>query len=252
MILNSVLSERRFFMRTAICDDVYPEIKQIEDYLLNEGDTVDYYENGKTLLSAYESQGTRYDVIFLDMELDGETKGFDIANAVKAIDDTVLIIFVTSYHQYVFECFQCDPVWFLRKPINGEELEKAYKHTKNLLAQRKWTFTFNDSHKTIRLRSDDILYFESQNHNIIIYTKNGNTYTIRNTMKELEKTLSDSFCRIHMSYIINLQYVINIEYENKQALVTLEYAKHRLPVSRRYKPILESAFMDFKEKEFIG
>lgn len=241
-------------MHIAICDDIYLEVKVIEDYLLSQGDTVNFYENGETLIRAYKEQGLRYDVLFLDLEMNGEKKGFKVANDIYAIDDTVLILFVTSHHQYVFESFKCNPVWFLCKPIDSSDLEAAYSHTKKLLAERQRTFTFMDSHQTVRLSCDDILYFEAQNHNILIRLKNGETYSIRFTMKELEQQLNDSFCRIHVSYIVNLRYVTRFARESddsRQDVVKLKGLNQSLPVSRRYKKVLGAAFLRFKEKEFM-
>lgn len=241
-------------MHIAICDDIYSEVKEIEDYSLGQGDNVDYYENGETLIQAYKEQGARYDVLFLDLEMDGAKKGFNIAHEIYNIDDTVLILFVTSHHQYVFESFKCNPVWFLRKPIDSSDLEAAYIHTKKLLAERQRTFTFIDSRQTVRLSCDDILYFEAQNHNILIRTKTGETYSIRFTMKELEKQLNDNFCRIHVSYIVNLRYVTRFARESddsRQDVVKLKGLNQPLPVSRRYKKMLGAAFLRFKEKELM-
>ena len=254
MVHFLILSESGILMHIAICDDIYLEVKVIEDYLLSQGDTVNFYENGETLIRAYKEQGLRYDVLFLDLEMNGEKKGFKVANDIYAIDDTVLILFVTSHHQYVFESFKCNPVWFLRKPIDSSDLEAAYSHTKKLLAERQRTFTFMDSHQTVRLSCDDILYFEAQNHNILIHLKNGETYSIRFTMKELEQQLNDSFCRIHVSYIVNLRYVTRFARESddsRQDVVKLKGLNQSLPVSRRYKKVLGAAFLRFKEKEFM-
>lgn len=238
-------------MRTAICDDNRIEITGIEDYLLGQGDGVDFYESGEALLAAYEKQGLRYDVLFLDLELSGEMQGFDVANAVKAMDDKALVIFVTSHHQYVFDCFQCSPVWFLRKPVQPDELEQAYRHALHLLAQRRRTFTFSDSRQSLRLKSEDILYFESQSHNVRIHTTQGDAFSIRTTMKALEEQLGEGFCRIHAAYIINLQHVTKIANEERQKMVWLKDADQPLPVSRRYQEALTAAFLQFKEKEFL-
>ena len=238
-------------MKIAICDDIYEEVKTIEDYLACQDVEVDYYPSGDILLSAY-AVGERYDALFLDLEMDGQTQGFLIANAVHAIDDTALVLFVTNHHQYIYECFKCSPVWFLRKPVDETELDHAWRHTLNLLVQRRQSFTFFNSHQRIRLRADEILCFESQNHDILIHTKDGTTYTFRGTMKALENQLSDSFCRVHASYIVNFQYVTRMASEKSQDLITLKGLAQKIPVSRRYKLAVNNAFLRFKEKEMMG
>ena len=238
-------------MHIAICDDIYEEVKTIEDFLARQGDEVEYYQSGAALHDAYAA-GMRYDALFLDLEMDGRTQGFTIADAVQAIDDTALVLFVTSHHQYVYECFKCSPVWFLRKPVDEVELAEAYRHTRHLLDQRRETFTFVDSHQRIRLRADEILCFESQDHDILIHTKDGTLHRFRGTMKALETQLSDSFCRVHASYIVNFQYVTRMASEDRQDLITLKGLAQKIPVSRRYKPAVSEAFLRFKEKEMMG
>lgn len=97
-------------MRIALCDDVYHEIEDIEKYLVANKEDVDYFQNGEALIEAYEKQHQCYDVVFLDLEMKSEKEGFQIADVLKSIDDTVLIVFVTSHRQYVYESFKCSLV----------------------------------------------------------------------------------------------------------------------------------------------
>lgn len=241
-------------MRIALCDDNYIQVKCIEDYLRAQKIDVDYYDSGEALVRAYRDGGQRYDAVFLDIEMQ-PVGGYETARTIFAIDDSVLIVFVTSHRQYVYESFKCSPVWFLCKPVEKDDLEKAYHHIKFLLSQHRQTFSFTDSHQNVRLRCDEILYFEAQDHDIIIHKKDGTTQSFRLTMKELEEQLSENFCRIHASYIVNMQYVTRIARESedsRQEVVTLEYSSQPIPVSRRYKPHLNEAFLYFKERELRG
>ena len=108
------------------------------------------------------------------------------------------------------------------------------------------------SHQRIRLRADEILCFESRDHDILIHTKDGTPHRFRGTMKALETQLSESFCRVHASYIVNLQYVTRMASEDRQDLITLKGLTQKIPVSRRYKPAVSEAFLRFKEKEMMG
>ena len=182
-------------MYIAICDDQYDDVRQIENALLAQGYEVEVYETGESLLAAYEQQGLRFDALFLDLKLQ-TMEGFDLANAIYAIDDSVLVVFVTAYSQYVFECFKCNPVWFLRKPINSNELNDALAHLAHRFKRRQRVFSFKDSRHSVRLRYDEILYFEAKDHRIHIHTTADTTYTIRQPIKDLAEKLDTSFCRI--------------------------------------------------------
>lgn len=243
-------------MKIALCDDEYIQVKFIEEYLRQRNDDIDYYESGEALVCAYRDGGQRYDVVFLDIEMQ-PVSGFDTANILYAIDDSVLIVFVTSHHQHIEEWFKFPAMWFLHKPVTEAELDEVLSRITDKYAslRQAFTFTFTDSHQSVRLRCDEILYFEAQDHDIIIHKKGGDTQSFRLTMKELEEKLGKSFCRVHASYLVNLQYVTFIGRESKnsrQDIVKLAHCSQPLPVSRKYKPHLNDAFLNFKAKEFIG
>lgn len=232
-------------MYIAICDDQYDDVRQIENALLAQGYEVEVYETGESLLAAYEQQGLRFDALFLDLKLQ-TMEGFDLANAIYAIDDSVLVVFVTAYSQYVFECFKCNPVWFLRKPINSNELNDALAHLAHRFKRRQRVFSFKDSRHSVRLRYDEILYFEAKDHLIYIHTIDGTIYTIREPIRNLAEKLGMSFCRISKSYLINLHYLVTID----KTGVKLAHCNIALPLGRAYRDHLMQVFLHFKEEEY--
>jgi two-component SAPR family response regulator len=58
---------------------------------------------------------TYFDVIFLDIDMP-EITGFDAAKKVKEISPESKIIFVTSKHDLVYNSFEYQPFYFIRKP----------------------------------------------------------------------------------------------------------------------------------------
>lgn len=250
-------------MHFAICDDNYNEIKLIERYLLAEGYDVAVYESGEALLADYRDKGLRYDVLFIDLEMQG-MGGFETIQAIYAIDDTALVIFVSSHHEYMPHCFACDPVWFIDKPVKQEMLEQALAHAKLRLERRAYVYTFSDSDQKLRLYAKEILYFEGQKHQIIIHLADGTTRTMRKTMKALEQELRKDFCRIHDSYIVNLQHLTFFGSETitedtptgpkkrktGRTIVTLVGCADTLPVGRTYKQKVNEAFLRLQQEKY--
>ena len=131
-------------------------------------------------------------------------------------------------------------------------LDRAISKIRNILSARQQrTYTFIDSHQRFRFHCNEILYFEIKNHTLYIHLKNGGIYSVRKSLKELEQELDSAFCRIHTSYMINLQYLIYMsrDAETGKDIVVLEHCQERLPVGRAYKKKVNSAFIRFKEKE---
>lgn len=67
-----------------------------------------------------------YDVIFMDIQLQSDipstTTGIDIAKKLRLSGFNNDIIFITSYHEYVFEGYNVSAFNFLLKPIKKETL----------------------------------------------------------------------------------------------------------------------------------
>ncbi len=251
-------------MHVAVCDDHYMEVKMIEDYLTNQHIEVDHYESGEAIIAAYRDQGQRYDAVFLDIELE-ELDGFHTADIIYAIDDTVLIVFVTSHHDYVEEWFKFSGVWFLHKPVSVDALDEALAHLKKRLAKRRRTYTFSDKRQSVRLRCEDILYIEAQGHSVIIHTKTDQNYTIYKSLKDMEQELAGAFCRVHDSFLVNMQHIRRMGSEERfidgqgkpatrklgRTVLTLDGCAVSIPVGRAYKKNAVEAFMRFQEEKFI-
>lgn len=68
--------------------------------------------------------------------------GIETANAIREIDERVSIVFVTSHEEYAIECFQCNPLRFLKKPLQSEKMADALHAINPVLTQKHATFSF--------------------------------------------------------------------------------------------------------------
>ncbi len=233
-------------MRIAICDDNNDYINTIENYierLKTPATEWDPYESGENLVFAYTDNNERYDVIFLDMEMK-ELNGIETANKIRNIDEHVIIVFITSYTEYMKDSFKCSPFRFLVKPVDFNEFQEVfYDICKKLKKQRK-IFTFTENKTRVRLFCDDIIYCESQDHWISIYTRE-HTYKICKTLTDLHELLDkEIICRVHKSFLINFQYVKSIKENNIQ----LYHCDRLIPISRSYKKAVIHEYTNFIER----
>lgn len=115
-------------MRIAICDDNMNYINIIENYIDKFKKTAvecDAYISGEELVYAYRENEERYDVIFLDMEME-QLNGIETANHIREFDEHVIIVFVTSHTEYMRDSFKCAPFRFLVKPVDDAEFETVF------------------------------------------------------------------------------------------------------------------------------
>ncbi len=77
----------------AICDDNIEHINILEKYLFEISNIkieCDAYQSGESLVNAYKKNIERYDVVFLDMEME-ELNGIETANLIREFDEHTII-----------------------------------------------------------------------------------------------------------------------------------------------------------------
>lgn len=244
LLIDKSLMMEDAVMNIALCDDAPIQMSAIETYLLERDSKVhiDVYFSGEALLKAYD-EGVRYQAVFLDMEM-GDKNGLETADALRAMDDYIEIIFVTGYRQYMEDSFKCSPFRFLVKPIKQDKLEEAVNALYQKLAKKPTSLVVKEKGNVFRLYSDEIVYCESDGHLIYIHTKEC-VYTVRMTMSALlEKVGEKDFGRPHQSYLVNFRYVRSIT----QNEVVLSIKQQILPLSRSYKKFFKEQYINYMER----
>lgn len=237
-------------MRFAICDDNFVHAHLLESCLielLDDNIECDIYQSGEALLDKIFNTDNRYDMLFLDIEMEGNN-GIDTANAIREKDEKLLIIFVTSHSEYMKECFQCMPFRFMIKLVQQGELEEILKAARKKLARSKTTVGFKVNKTMVRLYTDDIIFCESTSHYITIHTKT-EAYRVRMTMEQLDEMLPyPAFCRVHRSFMVHFKYVKSIR---EQALLLYE-GNQLIPIGRNYKNNVMVSFTNYMEMVVEG
>lgn len=167
----------------------------------------------------------RPQLLFLDIEMPHGT-AFDLLEQFGENIDFE-IIFITAYSQYAVQAFNLSAAHYLLKPVDIEELEKAVAHVATLLTQKEQLLrarillenmaTQNPQGRKLVLplmegfdvvRMSDVLYCEAEDNFTCFFFTDGRKSLICRHLKYYEPLLEPfGFCRIHRSYIVNLEYV---------------------------------------------
>lgn len=234
-------------VKIALCDDDSKHMSTVEKYLELCGEApvvCDVYLSGEKLVAAYRNNvDERYDVVFLDMEMDG-MNGIETANEIRRNDERVIIVFVTSHTEYMKESFQCQPFRFMEKPIDYDELKKVFHDVVKKLSERTIVFNFTENKTNVRLYCNDIIYCESQGHWAWICTKE-RTYKICKSLSELYNKLDKRLLfQVHKSFVVNFGYIHDIDGNN----IRLYDCDKVIPISRTYKKAFIEEYTDFVER----
>lgn len=127
--------------------------------------------------------------------------------------------------QVVIKCRQMDNE-IIRLKNHIEMFDKKLQAKKD----NEWCF----------VRLLDVLYFESVNNRIFLYTKE-DVMEVKQRLYELEMILSDrDFIRISKSVIININKIKSLKPEINRTILATMYNGEQLFVSRKYVPAIRS------------
>jgi len=170
----------------------------------------------KAILFAEESN---IDIAFLDIELspNDSFNGIEVAKSLKAMQPSIMLIFVTGYTHYAMDCFSVHPYNYITKPINiakiMDTLTEVASIKRNPLVKPpipKTNIALKVENKIVYIVLDNIFFIEKIGKRAFIHTSD-EILTCNYGLFELAVILPDYFQRTHKSYIINMKKVRSIE-----------------------------------------
>ena len=191
-------------------------------------------------------------LLFIDIDMP-DISGMEF---VKSLRVKPYIVFTTAYSEYAVEGFEVQAVDYLLKPISFVNLLKAANKVKtqidlksnnqkdNKVETANFIFV-KSAYKSIRIEFANIKYIESQHEYIKFQLLNNESVTTKMSLKSIEELLpTDSFIRVHRSYIVNIKEVTLIERNN----IVFEN-KIYIPVSEQYKESFQKRIDNHSDKD---
>lgn len=152
-----------------------------------------------------------YDLALLDIILNEQINGIDVAKKIRESKSNISIMFITKTAQFAIDGYEVEAIDYILKPVSYFEfamkMKKAIKRISTAINDKPLTFKTNDG--LITIKANDILYFEVIRHYLFVHTKN-KVYKVRGTMRDISNTISDRFARSSNSFLVNLSHVSKI------------------------------------------
>lgn len=228
-------------MKIAVCDDerlVREDIAQ-KISLLYPGIEVSLFENGMALLESEK----KFDIIFLDIQMDG-ISGMNVARKLRKENSHAILIFITALKEYVFQAFDVDAFHYLVKPFDKVKFYEVLENAIVRCEQERKPFPREE--KSISIKSGgitskvylrDIIYAEVFNRKIVLHKTDGEL-EFYGKMSALEGELGRDFFRPHRAYLVHLRYVSSYNAAN----ITLENGQTILMAKQKYEEFVKSYF----------
>lgn len=157
---------------------------------------------------------TKIDVLFLDIEMPGMS-GLDL---LANLEKRPIVVLISAKKEYAVESYEYNVADYLVKPVGPGRFMKSIGRVKAIAEQNKkpeaggpeGIFVKSEG-IMVNINLSDILFVESMGNYVTINTPS-KKHTVLMTMKEIEGKLpSNTFVRVHRSYIINLNEIETIE-----------------------------------------
>jgi len=179
------------------------------------------------------------DLIFLDIQMPQITG----TEFLKTLKHPPKVIITTAYREYALEGFELDVVDYLLKPItferflksvnkfyqlNQEDVQVVAGNNSEKLPEETFIY-IKENKKVIKIYLSEIKYIEGLSEYVQIFTEKRKIITKTSMAQMDEKLPSDSFLRIHKSFIVSMSKI------EAFTANTIEIQGKELPIGRSFK-----------------
>ena len=243
-------------VRCIAIDDEPLALRQLKSYI----ERTEQLELVTTCRSAVEAlevvQREQVDLIYVDINMP-DLNGLDF---VRSLEGSHYVIFTTAHAEHALEGFKLSAIDYLLKPFSYEEFQKATQKVISLvdLVERchaaesavaqneaessdKEFISVKADYKTQLVKISDIVYLESAGEYVRLHIEGSHSITTLFRLKNMEASLpSDSFLRVHRSYIVNLKRISSYT----KGRIVLDNGEY-VPLGENYK----LRFLEYFSKE---
>lgn len=238
-------------MRAAVCDDTKQAMDLIYTTVCSEFEKQGFlvqtaaFSDSKALLEIQKKNP--YDILFLDVCMP-DVSGFQLAEEIRSKSDNAFIVFVTEKEELVYESFDYQPFYFIRKDCTENikcNISKAISRLSGYIKQNGFMLIDRDSVK-VPVKYGNIMYIKSDKHYLEYHMADKSVMRIRGSLNIKEQELQDyDFAKIHQRYLVNLKY---IKYMDKSKEIIILKNGERLGISRSNKSFAEEKYTRYLSK----
>jgi len=173
-------------------------------------------------------------VLILDIHLQSDISGIELAERIRKTDKSVYIIFTTGHLEYALIAYKVKTFDYIAKPFTIERIEETLERLfADSSGKRNTYLTLNNKNM---IKQSDIQYIKKDGMKLIVYTDT-KQYEAYTSFNKIEPCLSDNFVRCHKSYIANIDNIRGIEagtniirFNNTQCFIGPKYKNNFMEV----------------------
>ncbi len=195
--------------RIAICDDSSADRGYIHSLLASWAEaaaapvSVQEFSSAEGFLFAYAEEKA-WDILLLDIEM-GTMDGVALARRLRQDNETMQIVFITGYSDYIADGYDVAALHYLMKPVKAEKFRQVMDRAVEKLHRNEKVLTLESGGELVRIPVYQVVYADVMLNYVTIHARE--TVRVRMTLSQLEQALDDRFYRVGRSLLVNLTQV---------------------------------------------
>ena len=198
--------------KIAICDDSAADREYINALIRQWAERgghlleLSQFVSAENFLFEY-SDKSDYDILLLDIEM-GQMDGVSLAKRLRRENETLQIVFVTGYSDYISEGYEVAALHYLMKPVKEDKLLAVLDRAVERLRKAERVLTLELGGETVRVPLRQIRYIDVRLNYATVHAKED--YTVKKPLGEIAAALDERFYRVGRSATVNLTYVSRV------------------------------------------
>ena len=196
--------------KIAICDDSQADTEYlttlVKEWAKDRTAIIKTFPSAEAFLFNYAEEKD-FDILLLDIEM-GKMDGVTMAKVIRQDNESVQIVFITGYSEYIADGYDVAALHYLIKPVKTEQLLSVLDRAAERLKKNEKELLLKTADETVVMPVREIRYLDVQQNYVTVHGKAD--VTVKRTLGEFEKELDERFFRLGRSYIVNLTCVRRI------------------------------------------
>ena len=234
MLLNIAIVDDNIFDAERLNHSVKKSLSELNPELKFE---IESFKNGEEILESFEPG--KFQIIFMDIIMKTLT-GIETAQKLRELDNKVLIVFTTTSQEFVFDAFPIHSFDYILKPYNQERINYVLSEAVKILSANEPYINVRVSRSSYKIPLKNISAILSNDHNVELVMRNGQSMLCSMTFREFQTILADEerFLECNRGIIINMDCVMSLS-KDKDTFIMQNGAQYSIHV-RHHRNILDS------------
>ena len=188
----------------AVCDDSQADVEYIatlvKEWAKDRIVKIRIYPSAEAFMFNYAEEKD-YDILLLDIEM-GKMDGVTMAKLIRRDNESVQIVFITGYSDYIADGYDVAALHYLIKPVRKDQLFSVLDRAAERLKKNEKELLLRTADETVVMPVREIRYLEVRQNYVTVHGKTD--VTVKRTLGEFERELDERFFRLGRSCIVNL------------------------------------------------